>query len=45
MGFMDLIIFVLFITGVVSLGIYKSRKETTSEEYFLAGRGLTWWIA
>ena len=27
---------------VVSL--YAARKEETSEDYFLAGRGLNWWL-
>ncbi|MFC1497051.1 sodium/solute symporter [Verrucomicrobiota bacterium] len=40
----DLIIFVAFIVGVITLGLLKSRKEKTSEDYFLAGRGLTWWL-
>lgn len=41
---MDIIIFFAFIISVVSIGILKSRKEKTGEDYFLAGRGLTWWL-
>lgn len=40
----DIVIFVVFILGVVSLGVFKSRQEKTSEGYFLAGRGLSWWL-
>jgi SSS family solute:Na+ symporter len=29
---------------VVGLGLYKSRNEKTGEDYFLAGRGLKWWL-
>ena len=41
---LDIIIFFAFIISVVTIGIYKSRKEQTGEDYFLAGRGLTWWL-
>jgi len=36
--------FLLFIACVVGFSMYKSRKEKTSEDYFLASRGLTWWL-
>ena len=41
---MDIIVFVVFICAVVFVGLYKSRGEDGSEGYFLAGRGLTWWL-
>lgn len=40
----DIIVFICFIIAVVALGLYKSRGEKGSEGYFLAGRGLTWWL-
>ena len=40
----DVIVFVAFVVSVVGVGLYKSRKEKTSEDYFLAGRGLQWWL-
>jgi solute:Na+ symporter, SSS family len=41
----DLVIFVLFLVSVVALGLFKSRGEgKDSESYFLAGRGLKWWL-
>ncbi len=44
MGYIDIAVFVLFIVSVVALGLWKSRHETTGEDYFLAGRGLAWWL-
>lgn len=41
----DLVVFVLFIASVIGLGLYKSKGEgKDSESYFLAGRGLMWWL-
>jgi len=42
LNFLDVIIIVVFFVGVIGLGLSKSRKEKTSEDYFLAGRGLNW---
>jgi solute:Na+ symporter, SSS family len=49
MSKLDLILFVVAVVGVIFLGIWKSRdKDSKSGEgasdYFLAGRGLTWWL-
>ncbi len=44
-SYIDIAVFVLFIAGVVAIGLFKSREEkNTSEDYFLAGRGLKWWL-
>jgi SSS family solute:Na+ symporter len=40
----DLAIFIAFIVAVVTIGIVSSRQEKDSESYFLAGRGLSWWL-
>ncbi len=40
----DIVVFVLFICAVVAVGLIKSKGESGSEDYFLAGRGLTWWL-
>jgi SSS family solute:Na+ symporter len=40
----DILIFVIFVVAVVSIGIIQSRSEKGSEDYFLAGRGLSWWL-
>lgn len=44
LNFLDVFVFLAFVCCVISLGILKSRKEKTSEGYFLAGRGLSWWL-
>ncbi|MCK5565960.1 MAG: sodium/solute symporter [Planctomycetes bacterium] len=43
-GVMDITVFLVFVICVIALGLFKSRKEKTSEDYFLAGRGLSWWL-
>ena len=44
---LDIIVFVTYCLGIVSLGLYVSRGregiEKTSNDYFLAGNSLTWW--
>lgn len=42
---LDIVVFVVFIAAVIGLGLYKSKGEgKDSESYFLAGRGLMWWL-
>jgi solute:Na+ symporter, SSS family len=41
---LDVATFLGFLAIVVGVSIYASRKEETSEDYFLAGRGLSWWL-
>ncbi|MHC4336488.1 MAG: sodium:solute symporter family transporter [Planctomycetota bacterium] len=41
---LDIVVFLGFIAAVIATGILKSRHEKTSEDYFLAGRGLSWWL-
>jgi len=40
----DICVFVAFVAVVVGFSMFKSRRGRTSEDYFLAGRGLTWWL-
>lgn len=44
LSIIDILSFILFIAFVIGISIYASRKEETSEDYFLAGRNLTWWL-
>src|SRR5210317_1974918 len=44
MPLLDILVFVGFVVCVIALGLVKSRNEKTGEDYFLAGRGLTWWL-
>jgi len=39
---LDICTFVAFFAVVVGVSMYKSRREETSEDYFLASRGLLW---
>jgi SSS family solute:Na+ symporter len=41
---LDILIFVAFVVTVISVGLIKSKNEKSSEDYFLAGRGLSWWL-
>lgn len=41
---MDLIVFGVYLVIVTAVGFLASRKEKASDDYFLAGRNLTWWI-
>ncbi len=47
---LEVSLFIIAVVGVIALGIWKSSdKGTEGEEkdtasYFLAGRGLTWWL-
>lgn len=50
MSLLDLILFIVSVVGVIALGIWKSGPaastdtDTGTSDYFLAGRGLTWWL-
>ncbi len=44
MPLLDILVFVGFVACVIALGLIKSGNEKTGEDYFLAGRGLTWWL-
>jgi SSS family solute:Na+ symporter len=48
-GIIDILVFVIFVVAVIGIGLWQSRGEKTHSEhgakdYFLAGRGLTWWL-
>jgi SSS family solute:Na+ symporter len=49
MGAIDIAVAVIFMLSVIGVGMIKSRGEKTHSEhgatdYFLAGRGLSWWL-
>lgn len=49
MNILEVVLFIVAVVGVVALGIWKSRGDGEGESgdasnYFLAGRGLTWWL-
>ena len=39
---LDLAVFAAFFVFVVGVSLYKSRREKSGEDFFLAGRGLVW---
>lgn len=41
---LDICVFAAFVFAVIFTGLYKSKNEGGSEDYFLAGRGLSWWL-
>ncbi|MBK1878479.1 sodium:solute symporter family transporter [Pelagicoccus mobilis] len=48
MYLIEVLLFVVAVVGVIWIGIAKSRRTAGASEgasdYFLAGRGLTWWL-
>jgi len=48
MDFIDIAVFVVFIATVIGVGLIKSKSDKhekqDSEDFFLAGRGLKWWL-
>ena len=45
LNWLDIGIFLTFICFVVGISLYKSRKKKeTTEDYFLAGRNLSWYL-
>jgi solute:Na+ symporter, SSS family len=51
MGTLDMVLFFVSVIGVIAFGIWQGNKETKGAAesggaagYFLAGRGLTWWL-
>jgi solute:Na+ symporter, SSS family len=42
---LDVVIVAAYLLGITALGLYVSRSVRTSEDFFLAGRSLPWWVA
>jgi SSS family solute:Na+ symporter len=45
MGFslLDSIIVISYLLGVTLIGVYIGRKQTSSRDYFLGGKEMSWW--
>ena len=48
---LEIVLFIGAVIGVIALGIWKAKKDEQksggggeASDYFLAGRGLTWWL-
>jgi len=44
LNLLDYVTFSIFLIVVIIVSARASRKEETTEDYFLAGRSLTWWM-
>ncbi len=44
LNWIDYTAFIAFIGFVVTVSLIAGRREKSSEDYFLAGRRLTWWL-
>ena len=41
---LDITLIILYMAGITIFGYYFSKRVKTSQDYFLAGRSLPWWI-
>ncbi len=41
----DYCVVVTYLLGILLIGVYFSRRQTSLREYFLAGRNIPWWAA
>ena len=41
---LDLVMVALYVVFIVALGFYFARRTETTDDYFLAGRNLSWWL-
>lgn len=41
---LDVLVVSTYVVFIVALGFYFSRRTETTDDYFLAGRSLTWWL-
>jgi len=44
-GALDYTVLAIYLAVMVGVGVYFSRRESTTEEFFLAGRKIPWWAA
>lgn len=44
LGWVDLAVFGGFMALVMAVSLYAGRQERNAEDYFLAGRQLSWWL-
>lgn len=41
---LDLVMVLLYVVFIIGLGFHFARRTKTTDDYFLAGRSLTWWL-
>jgi SSS family solute:Na+ symporter len=42
---LDYVALLAYLVVIVGIGVYFSRRENTTDDYFLAGRRIPWWAA
>jgi sodium-dependent multivitamin transporter 6 len=43
MNYLDLIVIVIYLLGVILLALYFNRRQNNTEDYYLGGRKIRWW--
>ncbi|MFO7892500.1 MAG: sodium:solute symporter [Longimicrobiales bacterium] len=41
---LDTVVLVVYLGGVIGLGTWMGRSQTSARDYFLAGRNVPWWV-
>ncbi len=44
-GILDYLVFLAYMGGLVWMGVFLSKREKSTEDFFLAGRRIPWWAA
>ncbi len=44
-GFLDYLVFLAYMGGLVWMGVFLSKREKSTDDFFLAGRRIPWWAA
>jgi SSS family solute:Na+ symporter len=44
LGALDLVVIFAYLAGLSAIGVYFSRRQTSSEEYFLGNRRMPWFV-
>jgi len=44
-GFLNTSALVVYLSGLLAMGVYFSRREKSTADFFLAGRRIPWWAA
>ncbi len=44
-GLIDYSVVIVYLAALVAMGVYFSRREKSTDDFFLAGRRIPWWAA
>ncbi len=44
-GFLNTAVLLVYLSGILVVGVYFSRREKSTADFFLAGRRVPWWAA